>query len=284
MPEISYPYLEEGTAFTSTSLNDRFSTTVGGLNGIVEHGSQRGALSDQHLTTKGVVADEKFTSFTKEIKGIDTISTFYTTWGGNGTYNPVSADTDRTVISDGSGSNLQIDLAAQGLQLGMSQSDKVEGLLVLMNAYFWLAKTTGQPDNYQPKIGAMMCLQAAYNSGKTHWLTFKKTERFQWVRNMRGEGDTTRFKVSYEQVASSEMTGDDQDDTMVMQDMSLRALILKEDLPDVAATLYSLRGAAAVWYPVNIVPASAPHAPPANTVVQFNGANLTVLPLHAKAY
>ena len=273
MPDITYPYLPEGTTFNAASLNDRFAPTVGGINGVMEDGLQRGALSDQHLT-KGLLANEKVPTYHKAVVGNTNHTSAYLKWGGNGTYNPVQSDTDRSVITCGAGPNNELKIAfSAGLQLGMGQADKVTGLLVLMNVYFNKAyEDSGQSDNYSPLMGVMTCIQGGYGSGPAHWLTFKKTERFQWLRTIAGETG-----------AAPDLTGGgsaDSDDVLVMQDISTRALILPADLAgSTSSSLYGIRGAASVWYPVVDPPNPPAHL--SSTKAILYSASLTVIPLHA---
>jgi len=263
MPEIEYVYLPEGEAFDADSLNTRFTTVLDGVNGLVAYSSQRGAFSDQHLASS-IIADEEFPSLTQDIgDNSHSYTTVYTTWGGNGVF-PGVGDTDRELITGGVGDRLEV-ILTNPIQLGMHQTDLIAGVLVLLNVNFITAIAVDPELDQHPDLGAMICLQ--WTPDNVNWFTFRKTERFQWGRTLAAEYSTTVPDLN----TSGTMTGPDEDDIRILQDISLRTLILPEDLDD-DQTIRGFRAATAVWSPFGV---------PANAVIQLREANLTLMPLHA---
>lgn len=271
MPEIIYPYLPEGETFDANSLNTRFQPVVDGLNGLVEVSTQRATFSDQHLAQTGLVAGEQFpasgaagtTRYTRNIKGTHSYTVQYTTWGGNGTY-PGVGDTDRELITDGV-NDLQITFSAP-IRLGMNNSDKIAGLLVLLNVHFVQAsKTEQQVFSWHPNLAAMTCLQ--FTTDNVNWFSFQRTERIQWARNIESETSVTIGTAQ-----TGKMTADEENDDYVTQDIATRALLLPSDLPDPNLPLVAVRAATAVWNPTGI---------PSAGTIYLREANFTIMPLHA---
>jgi len=272
MPEIQYPYLEEGTTFDASSLNTRLQTVTDGLNGLTEVSVQRGAFSDQHLSNQGLLAGEDFpasgvagtTRYSRNISGNHSYTVKYTTWGGNGTY-PLVGDTDRNLITDGVVS-LEINFGASTIQLGMGNTDKIAGLLVLLNVHLLRTSLVNeeQQTDFGATQGAMTCIQ--YTTDNVNWFTLRKTERFQWNRTVRGEG-----QVAINPSQRGKMTSDDQDDVYCNQDISTRTIILPSDLPDPNLAIRGIRAATAVF---GAATGSA-------QTIYLRESNFTVIPLHA---
>ena len=271
MPEINYPYLPEGETFDANSLNTRFQTVTDGLNGLVEESTQRGAFSDQHLTTTGVVAGEAFpasgaagtTRYSRNISGTHSYTVQYTAWGGNGTY-PGTGDTDRTVITDGV-NTLQINFSSP-IQLGMNHPARVAGLLVLLNVHFYRASMLDQQVlSWHPSLAAMTCIQ--FTTDNVNWFAFQRTERIQWARTITSESGAIQGTT-----ATGQMAADEESDDYVTQDIGTRALLLPSDLPDPNLSLLGIRAATAVWNPFGI---------PTGGTIYLREANFTVMPLHA---
>ena len=274
MPEIQYPYLEEGVAFDANSLNTRLQTVTDGLNGLTEFSVQRGTFSDEHLSPQGLLAGEAFpasaapgtTRYSRNISGTHNYTVQYTTWGGNGTY-PLLTDNDRTLITDGA-VDLEINFGANPVQLGMNNADKIAGFLILLNVHFLRASEIlgQQVVDFGPELGAMTCIQ--YTADNVNWFTFRKTERFQWNRTVRGEGQG----AAIDPTQRGNMTADDQNDTYCNQDISTRTLILPSDLPDPNLSIRGIRAATAVWE-------ANPGA--VSPTISLRECNFTVIPLHA---
>jgi hypothetical protein len=272
MPEIQYPYLEEGTDFDAGSLNTRFQTVTNGLNGLTEFSVQRGTFSDEHLSDQGLLAGEAFpasgaagtTRYSRNISGNHTYTVQYTTWGGNGVY-PGVGDSDRELITDGV-VDLEINFGA-GIQLGMNNPDGIAGLLVLLNVHFYRTSLFDPEEqiDFTPRQGAMTCIQ--FTTDNVNWFTFRKTERMQWNRTVEGEIGGTLIDPSQR----GNMTGDDQTDTYINQDIPTRTLILPEDLPEDNSTIIGIRAATAVWQP----------ATGTTQTIALRECNFTVIPLHA---
>tara|TARA_R100000951_G_scaffold112907_1_gene113999 strand:+ start:741 stop:1568 length:828 start_codon:yes stop_codon:yes gene_type:complete len=273
MPDIQYPYLEEGTVFDAASLNNRLQTVTDGLNGLTEVSVQRGTFSDQHLTNQGLLAGEQFptiatagtTRYSRNISGNHSYTVQYVSWGGNGTY-PAVGDNDRELITDGVVS-LEINFGASSIQLGMSNTDKIAGLIILLNVHLLRTSVVDaqQQTDYGAEQSAMTCIQ--YTTDGINWFTFRKTERFQRNRTVRGEGQGAQIDPS----PRGRMTGADQDDVYCNQDIATRTLILPEDLPDPNLAIRGIRAATAVWQP----------ATGSAQTIYLREANFTVIPLHA---
>ena len=170
------------------------------------------------------------------------------------------------MITDGT-TPLQIDFTAT-TKLGMTQTDKVAGLLVLLNVHLQhVQRTVQNTTTYFPACGAMVCIQ--WTPDGTHWLTIKRTERFQWARTLQVEAG-----FSSDSSQRGAMTADDQQDVYVNQDIGLRTLILPADLPSPTQDIKGIRAAAAVW--------DAGVAPPTGSAVVLKEGNLSVIPIHAK--
>ena len=263
MPDITYVYLPEGEDFDAASLNTRFQTVVNGINGVMEFGTPRGALGEQHLNSTGILALEDFPTLTVNKQLESSTNIYYTTWGGNGVF-PGVGDTDRELINDLS-DPLAINLTSP-ISLGMGSPNKIAGLLVLLNVHFTLGSYTAQGTIANPRLGMMVCIQCAYRTNPGQWFTIRKTERFQWHRSIHGEGG-----------AEPEPAANGGSNIWCMQDVGLRTLITERDLPFANSLIVGIRAAYAVYDPLGLNP-----SPPGVGIVYAQEGNFTVIPLHAE--
>ena len=281
MADLTYPYLVEGVTFDAASLNTRFGGVAGataGLNALMDYAAKRGAFQEVHLPTTGIVAGEQFTT-----NGFSTSLTMPYPFPGptpdrftTTTYTGYGDSADRQVLSDSSGAELKV-MFDTGLTLGMSNPQKIGGLLVLVNVHFlrvnYIADDTEIEGPKPGKVAFMISLQATTNG--VAWTTISKTERFQSERiidKFCGEGPFNRSTYSPFNPPNIGYT-----DAWTYQDMSIRTWF---DASGLGAGVTGLRVVGTV---VNLQP-SNPGWPAG---VTFRGyyreANLSVIPWHTEA-
>lgn len=242
MPDINYPYLEEGTSFDANSLNSRFSTVTDGVNDLMDYSAIRGTFHEEHLPS--MVPGLGVPLIASVPTGV-----FYQT-----EYIAFDSDVGWEVIV--SGDTLQVTFAS--ISLGMSQPSNIAGLYVLMNSQWQAA----QPLDELGSIWAAFCIQ--WSDDLVTWNTISRTERF-----LSGQGLA---------VGDLPLPGATLDthfpDQYAYQDIAIRTLILPADIAP-GTTIRGVRGVVS-WFD-DFAP-----APAANNGVVVNASSLSVIPLHAK--
>lgn len=252
MPDIVVPFLEDDDALTAVALESRSTSVESGVNGIMTYGPRAGALNKHHVDTlvieTGVTDTIPVSTLFIEGSGSHVYTIQYAGFGAPGS-------ADRQIIGTGSGTystanQLLFNITGPGIRLGMANSSRIMGILVLMNVEFETFTFDTLTDLY-----CMTCIQ--FLSGVT-WFTVNRSERFMERRVSVGFGGP---------------------DTNINQDIPTRCLIVAADLTaaglDPAVDrVKGVRGMVSV-YPVAGLPGG-------NDEVGLGSCQMTIIPLHAE--
>ena len=250
MPDIDYPYLPEGLAFTADSLNTRFSTVTNGVNDLMDYSGVAGTFHESHLPSMvpglgtGLTATYPLSSgYTNE----------YTTFGSNSGWEVI-----------GVGAN-KLEINFTQISLGMDQADYIAGLYVLMNVVFQYAQPLNPAGTGGENIWAAFCIQWSDDLVTPVWNTISRTERF-----ISGLG----LAANDQPLPGSSASTTYPDGTGGYQEVAIRTLILPSDITP-GTTIRGIRGAVAMYIK------TAPTPGPTRNVGVGQG-SISVIPLHAK--
>lgn len=261
MPDIVVPFLEDDDALTAVALESRSTSVESGVNGIMTYGPRAGALNKHHVDTlvieTGVTDNAVLPVSTLFIEGSGShaYKARYTGFDNNGSVDRVIIGSDEVGGGGYDDANNQllfnIDVGGGlGIRLGMANSSRIMGILVLMNVEF----ETFTFDTLT-ELRCMTCIQ--FLSGVT-WYTIGRTERFMERRVSVGFGGP---------------------DTNINQDIPTRCLIVADDLTaeGLNPAIDRVEGVRGM---VSVFPASA--GVPGNDTVNLGSCQMTIIPLHAE--
>jgi hypothetical protein len=269
MPDIAFTPLEDDDALNAASLNTPFTAIQAGINGIMEYGLRRGALSRHHLGQ--VVMDASWMDQTATPQ-----NTLHISGGGTHFYPQKGAGyvagtdnlADRYVIGAGTGvptyssdNVLQFDHAA-GVLLGMSRSDRTAGILVLLNVEFDRVDSSADTTT-----GAVVAIQFETTAASGTWHTIDRTERyFSATSRAARQQPYTSPGTPYRWVSGNT-------DYRIDCDMALRTLIAPADITAAGANPVTdgITGVRAVI----AIPATS-------GTIQLGRTQFTIVPLHAE--